>query len=111
MPQRLTFLKFLPQIWSNNNDEKRISEAIMKQRNRSVRTQTNDRAKTKAQQGLQFPTTEQIQKRAHEIFIARGGEPGRELDDWLQAEHELKTVGQLPENNSAEPENPFSSQR
>ncbi len=36
------------------------------------------------------PTAEQIQKRAYEIFVARGGEPGRELDDWLLAEYELK---------------------
>ena len=36
------------------------------------------------------PTPEQIQARAHEIYLARGGAAGRELDDWLQAERELK---------------------
>jgi hypothetical protein len=36
------------------------------------------------------PTREQIRQRAHEIFVARGGEPGRELEDWLQAERELQ---------------------
>jgi hypothetical protein len=29
---------------------------------------------------------------AHEIFLERGGTPGLELDDWLQAELELVAV-------------------
>ncbi len=32
---------------------------------------------------------EEIQLRAFEIYLARGGLPGNELDDWLQAEREL----------------------
>jgi CheY-like chemotaxis protein len=36
------------------------------------------------------PTIEEIRPRAHEIFMARGGTPGNELDDWLRAEQELK---------------------
>ena len=35
------------------------------------------------------PTTEEIAQRAYEIFLARGGEPGHDIDDWLQAESEL----------------------
>ena len=35
------------------------------------------------------PTTEEIAQRAYEIFVARGGEPGHDLDDWFQAESEL----------------------
>ena len=35
-------------------------------------------------------TVEEIRQRAHEIFLARGGEPGKELEDWLRAESELK---------------------
>jgi hypothetical protein len=31
-----------------------------------------------------------IAHRAYELFEARGREEGRELDDWLRAEHELK---------------------
>ena len=30
-----------------------------------------------------------IEQRAYEIYMARGGEAGRELDDWLSAEREL----------------------
>jgi hypothetical protein len=33
--------------------------------------------------------TEAIAKRAYELFLARGGEDGHDLDDWLQAEQEL----------------------
>jgi Protein of unknown function (DUF2934) len=32
---------------------------------------------------------EKIEARAHEIYLARGSEPGHELDDWLQAEREI----------------------
>ncbi len=35
------------------------------------------------------PTYEQIAVRAYEIYLARGGEPGRDQDDWYQAEREL----------------------
>jgi len=31
-----------------------------------------------------------IRNRAHEIYERRGGEDGRDRDDWLQAEHELR---------------------
>ncbi len=34
---------------------------------------------------------DRIRKRAHEIHLRRGGGPGRELDDWLQAEREMDT--------------------
>jgi len=30
-----------------------------------------------------------IARRAHEIYEARGGEHGRDLDDWLRAEREI----------------------
>ena len=33
---------------------------------------------------------EDIRRRAHEIYLERGEHPGRELDDWLQAERELE---------------------
>jgi hypothetical protein len=32
---------------------------------------------------------DQIRARAFEIYLQRGGQPGHELDDWLQAEFEL----------------------
>jgi DUF2934 family protein len=30
----------------------------------------------------------QIRSRAYQLFVDRGCQPGRELDDWLQAEQE-----------------------
>src|SRR5262245_41291102 len=38
------------------------------------------------------PSQEQVAKRAYQIFQARGGEHGRHLEDWEQAEQEL-TLG------------------
>jgi hypothetical protein len=32
---------------------------------------------------------QEIRVRAYEIYLARGAEPGRGLEDWLQAEREL----------------------
>jgi hypothetical protein len=32
--------------------------------------------------------SEEIKRRAYEIYLERGEQPGRELDDWLQAERE-----------------------
>jgi len=34
---------------------------------------------------------ENIRCRAYEIYLERGEQPGRELDDWLQAEGELES--------------------
>ena len=37
------------------------------------------------------PNVEQeIRQRAYELFEARGGEDGHELEDWLRAEEEIK---------------------
>jgi len=36
------------------------------------------------------PTEDEIRKRAYEIYCARNGGPGSEVDDWLKAETELK---------------------
>jgi len=35
------------------------------------------------------PTREEIEMRAHEIYVERGGTHGQDVEDWLQAEHEL----------------------
>jgi hypothetical protein len=36
------------------------------------------------------PTASEIAERAFEIYCARGGLHGHDLDDWLQAERELQ---------------------
>ena len=35
------------------------------------------------------PRLERISERAHELYEARGGGDGRDLDDWLRAEREI----------------------
>ena len=35
------------------------------------------------------PSTEEIAKRAYELYLQRGSLSGYELEDWLQAEAEL----------------------
>jgi DUF2934 family protein len=36
------------------------------------------------------PTEDEIRKRAYELYQERDGGPGNALEDWLQAEAELK---------------------
>ena len=33
---------------------------------------------------------ERIRRRAYERYVARGGKPGSQLDDWLQSEEEFR---------------------
>jgi hypothetical protein len=35
---------------------------------------------------------EKIRRRAYQIYVERGENPGRELDDWLQAEREVDGI-------------------
>ena len=38
-------------------------------------------------------STEEIAARAFELFCARGGEDGHDLEDWLEAERQLSSDG------------------
>jgi hypothetical protein len=50
------------------------------------------RASKAATMELQEPNgvRQHIERRAYEIYQARGGSHGSDLDDWLQAERELR---------------------
>jgi hypothetical protein len=37
-------------------------------------------------------TNEEIRQRAYELFEARGGQDGYELEDWLRAEAEITNI-------------------
>jgi hypothetical protein len=64
----------------------------MKRNNKNLKMHMQSNAQEKeALPGPQSPTFEQIRRRAQEIYEARGGLPGHDLDDWLQAETELKS--------------------
>ena len=38
------------------------------------------------------PNHDEIRRRAYEVYLERGGLPGRELEDWLQAESEFESA-------------------
>jgi Protein of unknown function (DUF2934) len=46
-------------------------------------------ATQKPRTATQQPTQEQIALRAYHIYLKRGGAPGNEFEDWMQAEREL----------------------
>jgi hypothetical protein len=74
----------------------------MKPKHKNLRAQPNASPEQPTSQPKPpVPTPEQIQQRAHEIFEARGGAPGHDLDDWLQAEAELKAEIGRPRENPA----------
>jgi Protein of unknown function (DUF2934) len=56
--------------------------------------QVAPRATRKPRASKVTPTLEQIQLRAYEIFLARRGAPGNQIEDWLQAERELAATSQ-----------------
>ena len=53
------------------------------------------RSDSTVQAAILHPAFEQIQKRAFEIYQARGCVSGREQDDWLLAKKELKAELEL----------------
>ncbi|OGU20643.1 MAG: hypothetical protein A3K13_00350 [Gemmatimonadetes bacterium RIFCSPLOWO2_12_FULL_68_9] len=46
------------------------------------------------QQPRPAPAEDDVRSLAYRIYQARGGEPGHELEDWLQAERELRGEAQ-----------------
>ena len=39
----------------------------------------------------------EIRRRAYQLYVERGGEHGRDLDDWLQAKREVESGALWPE--------------
>jgi len=39
--------------------------------------------------GLREPSGEEIARRAHELYLQRGGEHGKDVEDWVRTEKEL----------------------
>ena len=58
----------------------------------AVRNPITPRAETPAKSTLSLQ--EQIQQRAHEIYLQRGDADGSALDDWLEAEAEIRQLDQ-----------------
>lgn len=41
-------------------------------------------------------TREMIERKAYELYLARGGEHGGDVNDWLEAERQLREETQTP---------------
>ena len=58
---------------------------------KTSRRQTSGKAKKDNGAGASAPLAhDEIARRAFEISLRRGQEPGHEQEDWLRAEHELR---------------------
>jgi hypothetical protein len=58
--------------------------------------QQHDRDKHGSQPGVNdhsAPADEEIAQRAYELYLARGGEHGFDLHDWLEAQRQLQDPG------------------
>ena len=50
----------------------------------------------KEKQGAAQSVEEAIRRRAYQLYLERGGAPGRDVDDWLEAEREFPAQHQSP---------------
>jgi Protein of unknown function (DUF2934) len=57
-------------------------------------TSAPQRADSGQSERVELAARDAIALRAYELFEERGREPGRDVDDWLRAEHELKEASQ-----------------
>ena len=45
-----------------------------------------------------LPLEERIQRRSYELYVVQGNQSGSELDDWLQAEEEIRIAEEQASN-------------
>jgi hypothetical protein len=71
--------------------KKVMSMSSKPKRNGSTEPQaTSNQADTGEDSEGNLARDDEIRRRAYEIYLERGEEPGRDLDDWVQAERELE---------------------
>ena len=56
-------------------------------------------AKARATASETLPIEERIRRRAYELYVQRGNQSGSELDDWLQAEEEIRRAEEMAARN------------
>jgi DUF2934 family protein len=56
----------------------------------SGRAHDDDTAQSSTQSGP--VSNDDVAQRAYTLYLARGCEPGKDVEDWLQAEQELRSV-------------------
>jgi hypothetical protein len=59
-------------------------------RAKSINKKVGDEPLDDQSAGLNEPAREEIERRAYELYLARGEVRGHDRDDWLQAERELR---------------------
>ena len=55
-----------------------------------------------------LPLQERIRRRAYELYVQRGNQSGSELDDWLQAEQEIRRATEQAIDEASEESFPAS---
>ena len=60
-------------------------------------TETSNGEERAAGAGGNSALDEEIRHRAYQLYVERGEEHGRDLDDWLQAKREVEDVALRPE--------------
>ncbi len=65
-------------------------------------------ARGKALQNETLSLEERVRRRAYELYVRRGNQSGSELDDWLQAEEEVRRAQERAIDESSEESFPAS---
>ena len=55
-----------------------------------------------------LPLEERIRRRAYALYLERGSKPGSDLDDWLQAEEEMRRATEQAIDEASEESFPAS---
>ena len=55
-----------------------------------------------------LPLEERVRRRAYELYVQRGNESGSELDDWFQAEEEIRRAREEAIDEASEESFPAS---
>jgi hypothetical protein len=78
-----------------DTDWAKSKETTMPSKRRGTGRKDSEEAVTHATAGFAESANpsrlDEIRLRAYEIYLERGERPGRELDDWLEAERQLKS--------------------
>ena len=64
-------------------------------RAKSINKKAGDETLDDQSAGLNEHAREEIERRAYELYLARGEVQGYDQDDWLQAERELREAGTI----------------
>jgi hypothetical protein len=59
---------------------------------RTAKAKGTSRAKKREEVQQVELTVDEIRQRAYEIYVSRNGQAGDAIQDWLQAEHELRAA-------------------